>query len=127
MTEVNDLYLAAFWWTVGFLAVMWLVLAGALVVLRLRSARAGDHGPGERPRSLMDVAWTVAPAVIVISVAVPAVVSAVAQDTATESAVVETTGPETTGTEQAVEPTEFEGDEIAPERTRSTSYDDGRG
>ena len=70
MTEVSDLYLTVFWWTLGILAVAWVLLAGALIALRARTiALSGSNAS----RSPFDVAWAMTPAVIVILVAVPAV------------------------------------------------------
>jgi len=70
MTEVDDLYLTVFWWTLGILGVAWVLLAGALLALRGRTVALPG---GEGSRSTFDVAWAVAPAVIVMLVAVPAV------------------------------------------------------
>lgn len=70
MADLESLYLMVFWWTLGVLGAVWLGLAGALIALRARSRSAGaDHATGH---SRMDVAWTIAPALIVLLVAVPA-------------------------------------------------------
>ena len=70
MTEAGDIYLTVFWWTLGVLGIVWVILAGALVALRGRWMH-GD-ARGDR-RSAFDLAWTIAPAVIVLLVALPTV------------------------------------------------------
>ena len=109
MTDVDSLYLTFFWWTLGFLAVSWIGLAGALVVLRLRGRKQGDDG---RRRSTFDVAWTVAPAVIVVLVAVPALVGAVADEGNATQHVRDVTTESVTVVEQA---------EISVDAGRATS------
>ncbi len=93
MAELDGLYLTVFWWTLGVLGAVWLALAGALLALRAQGrSEIVDEPVG---RSRFDVAWTVAPALVVVLVAIPTFRAAAGEDSGPESApAVEATVPE---------------------------------
>ncbi len=67
--KLNDLYLTIFWWAVG----VFVVVEGLLlfVVFRFR-ARPGQAPPGRgHGNTLLEIAWTMAPVLILIFIAVP--------------------------------------------------------
>lgn len=67
---IHDLYTMIFWWTVVILAVVYGVLAYVLIRFR---ARPGREPTTTRGNLILEVGWTLAPAVIVVLIAVPTV------------------------------------------------------
>ena len=67
---IHDLYTTIFWWTVVILAVVYGVLAYVLVRFRERPDRAPSRTRGHL---LLEVGWTLVPAVIVVLIAIPTI------------------------------------------------------
>ena len=68
---VHSLYVSIFWWTMVILAVVWSVLA--YIVIRFR-----ENPDRPAPRQVhghlgMEIAWTIAPALIVVAVTIPTI------------------------------------------------------
>jgi len=67
--KLNDLYLTIFWWAVGVFAVVELLLLYVIVRYRARP----DQPPPARVHgnTVLEIAWTMAPVVILVLIAVP--------------------------------------------------------
>jgi len=68
---IQDLYFQIFVWTMGILAVVWIVLAYILVRFR-------ERPDGPEPQQIhghlgLEIAWTIVPALIVVAIAVPTI------------------------------------------------------
>ena len=68
---IHSLYVSVFWWTMLILALVWSVLA--YVVVKFRENPDRPH-----PRQIdghlgMEIAWTIAPALIVVAIAIPTI------------------------------------------------------
>ena len=69
--SIQDLYFQIFVWTMGILAVVWIVLAYILVRFR-------EKPDGSEPQQIhghlgLEIAWTIVPALIVVAIAVPTI------------------------------------------------------
>jgi len=69
--SIQDLYFQIFLWTMGILAVVWIVLAYILVRFR-------ERPDGPEPQQIhghlgLEIAWTIVPALIVVAIAVPTI------------------------------------------------------
>lgn len=69
--SIQDLYFQIFVWTMGILAVVWIVLAYILVRFR-------EKPDGPAPQQIhghlgLEIAWTIVPALIVVAIAVPTI------------------------------------------------------
>jgi cytochrome c oxidase subunit 2 len=69
--RIQDLYFQIFVWTMGILAVVWIVLAYILVRFRERpDSPVPDQIHGHLG---LEIAWTIVPALIVVAIAVPTI------------------------------------------------------
>ncbi len=69
--RIQDLYFQIFLWTMGILAVVWIVLAYILVRFR---ERPDSPVPEQVHGHLgLEIAWTIVPALIVVAIAVPTI------------------------------------------------------
>jgi cytochrome c oxidase subunit 2 len=70
--QLNDLYGTIFWWAVVVFVVVETLLVYAVIRYRARPGRAGQakhvHG-----HTVLEIAWTLAPAVILVFIAVPTI------------------------------------------------------
>jgi cytochrome c oxidase subunit 2 len=69
--SIHGLYLSIFWWSMGILAVVWVVLAYILVKFR-------ERPDSPKPKQIhghlgMEIAWTIGPALIVVAIAIPTI------------------------------------------------------
>jgi cytochrome c oxidase subunit 2 len=69
--RIQDLYFQIFLWTMGILAVVWIVLAYILVRFR-------ERPDAPEPKQIhghlgLEIAWTIVPALIVVAIAVPTI------------------------------------------------------
>ena len=69
--SIHGLYLSIFWWSMGILAVVWIVLAYILVKFR-------ERPDSPKPKQIhghlgMEIAWTIGPALIVVAIAIPTI------------------------------------------------------
>jgi cytochrome c oxidase subunit 2 len=67
----HNLYVQIFWWTMGILAVVWGLMAYVLFRFRERPGQ-------ERPKQIhghmgLEIAWTIAPALIVVAIVIPTI------------------------------------------------------
>jgi cytochrome c oxidase subunit 2 len=67
----HNLYVQIFWWTMIILAVVWALLAYILIRFRERPG-------GEKPKQIhghmgLEIAWTIAPALIVVAIVIPTI------------------------------------------------------
>ena len=67
----QSLYLQVFWWTMIVLAVVWAVMAYILIRFREKPGQ-------ERPKAVhghmgLEIAWTIAPAIIVVAITIPTI------------------------------------------------------
>lgn len=68
---IHQLYIDVFWWTMGILVVVWGALAYTLFRFR---ERPGDPRPEQDHGNMsLEVAWTIAPAIIVVLIAIPTI------------------------------------------------------
>jgi len=89
---IHSLYVSIFWWTMLILAVVWVLLAYALVKFR---ARPGDPKPKQiRGHMGLEIGWTVGPALIVVAIAIPTIqaVFATQRPLSEDALMVEVTG-----------------------------------
>lgn len=68
---IHHLYVSVFWWTAIILAVVWIALAYVLVRFR-------EKPDSPKPRQVhghlgLEIGWTVAPALIVVAIAIPTI------------------------------------------------------
>ena len=76
--ELEELYLTIFWWAVGVFVVVESLLVYAIIRFR---ARPGQPPPDRvHGNTLLEVGWTLAPAVILVFIAVPTVQTIFATD-----------------------------------------------
>ncbi|MDT8369372.1 MAG: cytochrome c oxidase subunit II [Longimicrobiales bacterium] len=69
--RIQDLYFQIFLWSMGILAVVWIVLAWILVRFR-------ERPDGPEPQQIhghlgFEIAWTIVPALIVVAIAIPTI------------------------------------------------------
>lgn len=89
---IHSLYVSVFWWTMLILAVVWVLLAYAIVKFR---AKPDDPKPKQiRGHMGLEIGWTVGPALIVIVIAIPTIqaVFATQRPVSENGMVVEVTG-----------------------------------
>lgn len=68
---IHDLYADIFWWTLGILVVVWVALAYILIRFR---ARPDQPMPKQVHGHMgLEIGWTVAPALIVVAIAIPTI------------------------------------------------------
>ncbi len=68
---IHSLYVQVFWWTMVILVVVWAVLA--YVVIRFRENESRPAPRQTHGHLGLEIAWTVAPALIVVAIAIPTI------------------------------------------------------
>lgn len=69
--QIQDLYFQIFLWTMGILAVVWIVLAYILV--RFRERPESTEPEQVHGHLGLEIAWTIVPALIVVAIALPTI------------------------------------------------------
>lgn len=69
--SIHDLYVQIFWWSLGILAVCWVVLA--YILIRFRERPDSPMPKQIHGHTGMEIAWTVVPALIVVAIAIPTI------------------------------------------------------
>lgn len=67
----HDLYVTIFWWSMVILAVVWGLLA--YILIRFREKPGGDEPKQIHGHMGLEIAWTIAPALIVVAIVIPTI------------------------------------------------------